>query len=131
MKCPKCKRDTYTAKWGTCTVCGAINSPKAAINKRSAINEERLTDAINTPRQKPDHKPRRDSGVLPVLPPQSVGLEHQDAPSHGARVGFIGSGREPSASVRTPNRRSREAYNAYELHGGVQGEAEKLNVGGG
>jgi hypothetical protein len=80
MNCPKCHRDTYSKKWGTCTAC--------------AINEERLTDAINK-----DHDPARVVG--PVHP----------SDGEGARRG--GDDQGGLAAPRTPNRRSRESYNTY------------------
>ena len=93
MKCPKCHRDTYSAKWGTCTSCGAINT-------KPAINEERLTDAINVVHSS---VPTRDSipEALPAGNSDSRVNSGRDAGSAGKHV------------VRTPNRRSREAYNAY------------------
>lgn len=83
MNCPKCHRDTYSKKWGACTAC--------------AINEgERLTDAINTP-TKQGNKP---AGVHPV---QVVRESVPDAQAPSLLP----------ASLRTPNRRSRESYNTY------------------
>ena len=94
---PNCKksagRDNFCSK--SCEAeYAAINSPKVAINTQPAINEERLTDAINAPTSK--------RGVEPtsILPLQVVRESVPDAQA-------------PSLLPRTPNRRSREAYNAY------------------
>ena len=111
MKCPKCHRDTYSAKWGQCTVCGAINSPKVAINTGPAINEERLTDAINT--------------VVPAI----NGSTESGVGGLGSNVGAPAARPQATAAVvvgdrarrerhtrseeTTTNRRSREAYNTY------------------
>ena len=87
----------------------AINSPQGAINTAPAINEERLTSAINPP------------AVPPVGEEASTHLNHGGAREVGESLRGplrrVRSGGEvPSrleAPRRTPNRRSRQDYNAY------------------
>jgi len=71
----------------------AINSPQGAINTSPAINEERLTDAIN-------------KGV-PAINSSPSRAETSSGKVASRKVG------ERGLSPRTPNRRSRESYNEY------------------
>ena len=89
MKAPKCW--TCDGRHWSTQPCPANPAPKNASNE-PAINKERLTDAINAVAQE------EPEGVvsgpdLPRVPRRRAG--------------------EPSVAGRTPNRRSREAYNAY------------------
>jgi hypothetical protein len=103
MNCPRCHRDTYSKKWGTCTACQS--------DALSAINsEERLTNAINTPPRPPysqgTESPKLAGGSTVTDAP--VCLDgRRDAAGGETPVQLRGS------SLRTPNRRSRESYNSY------------------
>ena len=41
MKCPKCKRDTYSAKWGSCTNCDTVTRKTSVVN--ASVSEEPVT----------------------------------------------------------------------------------------
>ncbi len=57
MKCPKCHRDTYSKKWGTCTACyppadgvGAVVSCPAPVTLRVTEPPE-VTQKVTEPQQ--------------------------------------------------------------------------------
>jgi hypothetical protein len=104
-----------------CFLCGKRHwstQPCRAINTPPAINEERLTDAING-------TPAIDVAVDGASSGARDTLEH-GAPHHMVRGGRTADGRLPMRNLReggphkraaetfrTPNRRKREDYNAY------------------
>ena len=105
---PNCKksagRDNFCSK--SCEAeYAAINSPKVAINTKPAINEERLTDAING-----SDINRRVAGRSASSRDGDRGMLSAHRP---ARDEPGTSGPSVVVSPVTPNRRSREAYNAY------------------
>ena len=96
-KAPVCKlcqkaHWSYEPHGATAEVPGYVKK-MAAINTAPAINEERLTDAIN-------------KGV-PAINSSPSRAETSSEKVASRKVG------ERGLSPRTPNRRSRESYNAY------------------
>lgn len=97
MNCPKCHRDTYSKKWETCTACD-----------RAINDKERLTDAIN-------RQPTSNPSAINTPTPD---IEVEDTSAVRMGEGSPEDGRQRRANRHmveavTPNRRSRESYNAY------------------
>jgi hypothetical protein len=51
MKCPKCGRDTYSKKWGSCTACNppgqAFTSPAGATVTKSVTEGAKVTPRVS------------------------------------------------------------------------------------
>ena len=63
MKCPKCHRDTYSAKWGTCTACG-LSAPREDVSVTLPVTK-RVTPTVTAP---PVVTPERNAPLPGVTP---------------------------------------------------------------
>lgn len=46
MKCPKCGRETYSKKWGSCTACGYGEKEKAPAVTQNVTKPEEVTESV-------------------------------------------------------------------------------------